>query len=126
MHSQRGEGLDKNLLKALKASEHPEVTFHVTTPHLGAAAGDTLAVSADGVLSVAGAARPITVAGRLVRAETGVWLEGEHGLRMSDYGVKPPTLMLGPPKARDAVSIHFQLPLTPGLPAASQVTNPHP
>src|SRR5215510_2955298 len=42
MHSKRGEALDKNMLKALKAAEHPEITFHVTATHLGAASGDTL------------------------------------------------------------------------------------
>jgi len=131
MHSKRGEALDKNMLKALKAAEHPEITFHVTAhhlaaPHLGAAAGDTLAVTADGVLRVAGAERAITVAGRLVRAAAGVWLEGEHGLRMSDYGVKPPTMMLGTLKVRDPVSIHFKLLLTPSSspPAPSQIPIP--
>src|SRR5262252_3225209 len=95
MHSKRGETLDKNMLKALKAVEHPEITFHVTATRLAPAAGDTLAVSADGVLRVAGAERPITVAGWLAAGDAGVWLEGEHGLLMSDYGVKPPTMMLG-------------------------------
>src|SRR5262245_3275659 len=114
MHSKRGEGLDKNLRKALRASEHPEITFHLTGSRLGAASGDTLALSANGVPRVAGREAPITVAGRLWRGEVGMWLAGDHGLLMSEYGVKPPTMMMGTLRVRDPVSVHFKLLLTPG------------
>jgi len=121
MHSQRGTTLDKNLLKALKADQHPEITFHLIQVRIGDVSRDSIAVSADGVLSVAGRQRPITVAGRLVRSEAGVWLDGSHGLRMSEYDVKPPTMMLGTLKVRDSVSVHFHLLLAPGA-AAGIVT----
>jgi hypothetical protein len=74
-------------------------------------------VSADGVLRIAGRERPITVAGRLVRSEAGVWLNGSHGLRMSEYDVKPPTMMLGTMRVHDSVSVYFKLLLAPGNPS---------
>jgi hypothetical protein len=117
MHSKKGSTLDKNMLKALRADQNPEITFHVTQAKVGDAAGDSIAVSADGVLRIAGRERPITVAGRLVRSEAGVWLKGSHGLRMSDYDVKPPTMMLGTMRVRDSVSVHFDLLLAPGTPS---------
>ena len=117
MHSKKGSTLDKNMLKALKADQNPEITFHVTQAKVGSATGDSIAVSADGVLKIAGRERPVTVAGRLVRSEAGVWLRGSHGLRMSDYDVKPPTMMLGTMRVRDSVSVHFDLLLAPGTPS---------
>ena len=117
MHSQKGSTLDKNLLKALKAEKNPEITFHLTQAKVGEPSGDSLSVSADGVLRVAGRERPITVAGRLVRSEAGVWLNGSHGLRMSEYDVKPPTMMLGTLKVHDSVSVHFRMLLAPGTPS---------
>src|SRR5499427_4208429 len=54
MHSKKGSTLDKNLLKALKADQNPEITFHVTQAKVGSATGDSIGVSADGVLNVAG------------------------------------------------------------------------
>ena len=114
MHSQKGSTLDKNLLKALKAEQNPEIDFRLTQSRVGATTGDSIQVSADGVLKVAGRERPITVAGRLVRSEAGVWLNGTHGLRMSEYDVKPPTMMLGTLKVRDSVTVHFRLLLAPG------------
>ena len=114
MHSKKGSTLDKNLLKALKADQNPEITFHLTQARVGQPSGDSLSVSADGVLRVAGRERPITVAGRLVRSQAGVWLNGSHGLRMSEYDVKPPTMMLGTLRVHDSVSVHFRLLLEPG------------
>jgi hypothetical protein len=117
MHSKKGSNLDKNLLKALKAEQNPEITFHLTQAKVGEPSGDSLSVSADGVLRIAGRERPITVAGRLVRSEAGVWLNGSHGLRMSEYDVKPPTMMLGTMRVHDSVSVYFKLLLAPGNPS---------
>lgn len=117
MHSQKGSTLDKNLLKALKAEKNPEITFHLTQARVGQPTGDSIQVSADGVLRIAGRERPITVAGRLVRSEAGVWLNGSHGLRMSEYDVKPPTMMLGTLRVHDSVSVHFKLLLAPSAPS---------
>jgi hypothetical protein len=117
MHSPKGSTLDKNMLKALKAAQHPEITFSLTQARVGEPSGDSIRVTADGVLRVAGRERPITVAGRLVRSEAGVWLKGSHGLRMSEYDVKPPTMMLGTLRVRDSVSVHFTLLLAPGAPS---------
>jgi len=117
MHSKKGSTLDKNLLKALKAEQNPEITFHLTQAKVGEPSGDSLSVSADGVLRIAGRERPITVAGRLVRSEAGVWLNGSHGLRMSEYDVKPPTMMLGTMRVHDSVSVYFKLLLAPGNPS---------
>jgi hypothetical protein len=119
MHSKKGDKLDKNLRKALEAEQNPEITFHLTQANVGEASGDSIRVSADGVLRVAGRERPITVAGRLVRSEAGVWLNGRHGLRMSEYDVKPPTMMMGALRVRDSVSVHFKLLLSPGAPSGT-------
>jgi hypothetical protein len=115
MHSHKGSALDKNMLKALKADQNPEITFRMTQARVGDATGDSIQVSADGVLRVAGRERPITVAGRLVRSEAGVWLNGSHGLRMTEYDVKPPTMMLGALRVHDSLSVHFRLLLAPGV-----------
>ena len=119
LHSQKGDKLDKNLLKTLKAEQYPEITFHLTQAKVGEASGDSIRVSADGVLRIAGHERPITVAGRLVRSEAGVWLKGSHGLRMSAFDVKPPTMMMGTLRVRDSVSVHFKLLLSPGAPSGT-------
>lgn len=106
-------GLDKNMLKALRATEFPEIHFQMKEARIGTARGDTLPVTADGTLEVAGQERPVTVNGQLVPAETGTWLEGTHNLKMTDFGVKPPTMMMGAIKTHDPVVVKFKLLLTP-------------
>ena len=124
LHSKKGAALDKNMRKALKGEQNPEITFRLTQARVGEASGDSIRVSADGVLSVAGRERPITVAGRLVRSEAGVWLNGSHGLRMSAFDVKPPTMMMGTLRVHDSVSVHFQLLLSPGAPSGTVNAEP--
>src|SRR6185503_20242112 len=125
LHSKKGATLDKNLMRALKAEQNPEITFHLAQARVGEASGDSISVSADGVLRVAGRERPITVAGRLVRSEAGVWLKGSHGLRMTAFDVKPPTMMMGTMRVRDSVSVHFNLLLSPGAPSGTVNAEPH-
>ena len=106
--------LDKNMFKALRTEQFPEIRFQLDSSQLGTARGDTLPVSADGALRVSGKERPITVKGQLVRTEKGVWLEGSHAMRMSEYDVKPPKMMLGTLKVHDPIVVRFRLLLVPG------------
>ena len=52
------EGLDKNMHKALKASEHPDITFKLTRIEGGAAAN---ALRAVGVLKIAGVEKEVAL-----------------------------------------------------------------
>ncbi len=106
--------LDKNMLKALRAVEFPEIRFNLSSSQVGTARGDTLPVTADGTLRVAGNEKRITVKGNLLRTDQGVWLEGSHPMKMSEHGVKPPTMMLGTLKVRDPIVVRYRLLLVPG------------
>jgi hypothetical protein len=106
--------LDKNMLKALNAEKHPEIRFVLAKAQLGTAAGDTLAVTAEGQLTVSGETRPVNVSGRLIRSGRHVLLEGTHAMKMTDHKVQPPKLMMGTLKVRDPITVFFRLFLVPG------------
>jgi YceI-like protein len=113
--------LDKNLRKTLRAEQYPTVRFdlgHYDVDPDGAT-GDTIAIRARGWLTISGQARPVTLETRAHRADMGVWLEGSHALRMSEYGIAPPTLMLGTLRVGDRVTVRYRLLLVP------QVAPPH-
>ena len=107
-------GLDKNMLKALRADANPNIKFHLARYTLGAAVADTTPVTAEGTLSIAGKERPVTVVGRLVHTAKGEWLEGSHALLMTQYDVKPPTMMLGALRVNDKILVRYRLLLTAG------------
>jgi len=106
-------GLDKNLQKTLKAEKYPAIHFHLG--HYTLAAGsDTSEMHAQGTLTVAGHEQATNLTARTWRSGQGVWIEGVQPLRMSDFEVKPPTMMLGTLKVGDRVTVHYRLLLVPG------------
>lgn len=119
-------GLDKNLQKALQATKFPVIRFqlghYTVSPITGS---DTLAVKADGTLSVAGHERAIAMTATLCRDERGVWLTGTQPLLMSEYDVHPPKMMLGAIKTSDRIVVHYRLLLLPSKAGATSVERTH-
>jgi polyisoprenoid-binding protein YceI len=108
LHSEKA-GIDKNMLKTMNAKEHPEVTVHLEKFTPAGAAGDTLKLTAEGTLTIAGSTKPVVLNGRMVAGNGGVWLSGDYNLKMSTFGIKPPTMMMGAIKVGDPVTIKYQL-----------------
>jgi polyisoprenoid-binding protein YceI len=103
-------GLDKNMYKSLKVSEAPDIRFALThyetsTPQTD----DSLPFKAAGRLSIAGVDHDIVLVGTAQVNADQLIINGAYELRMSDYGIKPPTLLLGAIKVADPVTIHFHL-----------------
>jgi len=96
--------LDKNLYKALNEKAAPEIRFEMKSYE---AAGETATVK--GMLSIAGVAREEAVTGAVTREAGALRVTGAKELKMSDFGVKPPTMFLGAIKVKDQVVIHFDL-----------------
>ena len=116
-------GLDKNMYKTMRTTEFPEIRFQMSGSEFGTARGDTLPVSAKGTLTITDQPRPVTVQGQLTRDEKGVWLEGTHPMKMTDFNIKPPKLMMGTIKVHDPIVVRFKLLLVPG--AAGGPAAPH-
>ncbi len=108
-------GLDKNLRKAMKAEKYPDVRFALTqyAPATPASATDTIAIDAKGTLTITDHEHPIALSARAYPAAQGVWLEGSESLLMSEYGIPPPTLMLGAIRVGDRITVKYRLLLVP-------------
>jgi hypothetical protein len=103
--------MNKKMRDALKAKTHSTITYELISAKLtGAPQGNGFQILAKGELSLAGVSRVIEV--RLDGWDLGdgkLRLTGSYPLQMSDYGMKPPTAMLGTIKTGDAVTVHFDL-----------------
>jgi polyisoprenoid-binding protein YceI len=121
LHSEK-EGLDKNLRKAMKVERFPNVHFRLGSYTCGAAPanGDSVAIHAQGTLTIVGQERPAVLEATARRSRDGVWLDGSYSLRMSEFGITPPTMMLGTIRTGDRVTIHYHLLLVPKADAAAQ------
>lgn len=105
----RNGTMNEHMYKAVKAAEHATIAFTVTSYEISRAA-DSVKGSATGQLSLGGVERTITVTGDVTeQADGALHIRGAHRLRMTEYGLKPPTLMMGVLKVHDGVTVGFDL-----------------
>ncbi|HEU4643413.1 MAG TPA: YceI family protein [Gemmatimonadaceae bacterium] len=111
-----GDKMDGNMYKALKANDNPTIEYTLTGYELTAVEGDAegFVVHARGTLTIAGQTKEVAmvVSGR--RGANGtLTVQGSQPVLMTDFGVKPPTAMLGTIKAGNEVTVRFDLRLAP-------------
>jgi hypothetical protein len=111
LHSEK-DGLDKNMYKALKVTEHPDITFRLVRLEAGAAAGSLQAV---GTLRIAGVAREVTLPIKTALKAGALTVTGELPLLMTDYGITPPKAMLGMLKTDPKIVVTFEVVLSAPL-----------
>ena len=97
--------MNEHLRKALKASENPTIKFTLTSPQV--AADGTAKIS--GKLSIAGKENPVVLSGTVTQEADGLRLKGSKELKMTEFGVKPPSLMMGTMKVGDLVKVRYEL-----------------
>ena len=103
--------MNDHLRDALQADSHPEIRYGLSTYDI-AGAESGVEVSADGSLMIAGTEQPIRMAVTVVRDDHGgIRVRGEQEVDMTDFGVSPPSLMLGVLKVGEVVTVRFDVPL---------------
>ena len=101
--------MNNHMMKALKASEHPTIEFALASYETVRSA-DGVTGKVTGQLTLGGVTKTITMEGGARDAGDGTLLvSGTHALKMTEYGLKPPTLMMGTMKVNENVSIGFEL-----------------
>jgi hypothetical protein len=104
------EGLDKNMHKALKVKEYPDITFRLLRlERRGPAPG---AFGGVGVLTIAGVAREVALEITTTRTDAGLAVRGQVALLMTDFDIAPPKAMLGMLKTDPKVTITFDTVVT--------------
>ena len=105
--------MNRDFRRSLRAEAAPEIRFTLglaETLAPEARTGAWVRVRAAGRLSLAGVERPVTVVAEGRRLGAGrVQLRGQHPLLMTDFGVRPPSGMLGLVRAHDRVVVVFDL-----------------
>ena len=67
----------------------------------------------NGKLTIAGKENAIELRGTGAEENDTIHFKGSKQFKMTEYGVKPPSLMLGTMKVRDPVTVWFDLVLNP-------------
>jgi polyisoprenoid-binding protein YceI len=107
--------MDDNMYEALKEKENPDIKFALmhsdsTKKHNVILPDSTFQLH--GTLSIAGKEQPVDLQVKIIKDENGiVTVRGDKKLLMTDYGVKPPTFMLGVLRTGNEVSVEFEVAL---------------
>jgi len=101
--------MNGHMRKAIKAEANPAILFKLASYELTKSA-DTLRIEMTGDLTLAGAQKTITLTALAKDGGNGTLVvEGTHELKMTEYGINPPKLMLGTLKVHDKVKVGFSL-----------------
>lgn len=116
-------GMDKNMYKALKADDAPAIHYILASfTVVPGSTKDDVTVRTEGTLTIAGQQKTIDMSIAAHRqADGSIRASGAVPILMTDYGVKPPTAMLGAIKTGNQVTVKFEINVAPqGAVAAAQ------
>lgn len=105
--------MNEHLRKALKSGEFPVIRFDLG--FYDVAPGDEgIGVRAEGTLTIAGVPRPVELEVEARRDGETLRITGMKRIDMEDWGVKPPSLILGTLKVDRQVHVAFDVPVRNG------------
>jgi polyisoprenoid-binding protein YceI len=105
----RNGTMNEHMRKALNAKEFPTVVFRAASYDLSRT-GESVAVTLNGSLTLGGLEKPITVKAQAKPGPDGTLIvSGTREVRMTEFGLKPPTLMLGTMKVDEKITVGFEV-----------------
>lgn len=100
--------MNKLMWDALKADQHPKIVYEMTSAEKPTATAKGFTVKTSGRLTIAGTTKPIDMLVTATRDGNRTIFEGTAPIVMTQYGMKPPTAMMGTIKTGDAVKVNFR------------------
>ena len=103
--------MDNNTYKALNTSKNPNITFVLTSGNVTSAGTNTYLLKGMGNLTIAGTTIQTDLVATLKYnpADKSFTCTGVKKFKMTQYGVKPPTVLMGTIKTGDEISISYNL-----------------
>ena len=104
------DAMDGNLYKALKADESPDISYIMASFDAAAGENDGFTLKTAGTLALAGKENKLSMDVVATRLPDGtVKAVGMVPIKMTDFGIKPPTAMFGTLRTGDEVKVNFAL-----------------
>jgi polyisoprenoid-binding protein YceI len=108
--STKGRIMDNKTYDALKADDHPNITFQLTSTKIQA----NNQLTATGKLTIAGKSKTVSFPVTMKKgSDSAFTFSGSYSLLMSDYGMEAPTALMGSIKTGDEITVKFNCTLEP-------------
>lgn len=104
-------GMNGKTHNALKVDDYPTIRFELGSVKAVRDSADWTILDARGDLTVAGQTQEINFSARGQSQGAALQVAGDVALRMTDFGVDPPTALFGAIKADDKVTVTFDVSL---------------
>ncbi|MFT4566531.1 MAG: hypothetical protein ACI9FN_001492 [Saprospiraceae bacterium] len=108
----RGSAMNEKIFKAFSSEENPQIIFKQTEslslPIL--ADGEQVSLNISGVISMAGQSADVSIPVNVEMKEDNLLFSGEQPLKMSAYGITPPSAMFGQIVTDDDIVVHYSFP----------------
>ena len=103
--------MNEHMWKALKTKENPEIAFRLTS-YTTTKTSSGLRGEINGMLALSGVEKPIVLQGTAQgTADGALRILGSHVINMREFGIKPPSLMMGTMKVGENVTVNYDLTL---------------
>jgi polyisoprenoid-binding protein YceI len=109
----RNTTMNGHMRHALNADANPQIRFHATSVQVTAAGAEQGSARLAGDLTISGQSKPVTINATLARENGQLRVRGSKQINMTEWGVHPPSLMLGTMKVAPAVTVGFDVVLKP-------------
>lgn len=104
------DGMDKNAYKALKADKNPTITATLKSADVVAKDAKNYTIKAVVKLTIAGKTLETDLIAQAKHINDNSYsITGDKKISMKDYGMEPPSFMLGAVKTGNDVTIHFDV-----------------
>ncbi|HEX8618796.1 MAG TPA: YceI family protein [Thermoanaerobaculia bacterium] len=101
--------MDKLMAEALKAKKHPDIRYEMTHATPKNATASAFVLATQGRLTIAGATKDVAFDVQGSRNADGSYtLTGQTPIKMTAFGIKPPTAMMNTIKTGDDVKVTFR------------------
>ena len=110
MDGGRGSSMNEKINNAFQSSEHPVVEYKQTAPakvSQANAAGE-FTIQSTGTLFMAGASKPVQINCTGVTKDDKLVITGNQELKMSEFGMTPPSAMFGQIKTNDNIVVNYK------------------
>jgi polyisoprenoid-binding protein YceI len=98
--------MNEHMRKALKAEQNANIEFTLNSYKV-----DGASATLNGTLKMAGVSKDVQIPATVTKAGQLVQVKATVPIKMTQWGIKPPSLMMGTMKVRDDVTVGFDVTL---------------
>lgn len=102
--------MDERTYKTIKADQFPKITFKLNNAVINSSSAGHYQLKATGTLTIAGTTKPVTLnVNAIATAGKIISCTGTQALKLTDFGIEPPTFMLGAMKVKNDLTVQFEI-----------------